>query len=275
MSTKIFDVYKFNGSIFELQEHLIAFRAEHKEISMHLLDTYKRPFNQATEEQVKSMLTDESMMFNNRDKAGALIASIAVYIDKLTESIVLQFFVSSTISKQSILRATLLAQGKLQDYHYQDQSDPYYALEEDGPYVNGDERTKQAIEDEYKERNQLWGRVLELEDIPDQAAMTFRLTPNSNELCYPGYSLPIMDRVLSDADKHVNWPSIKASLIIMGWTHDPTGFCNQLLSPNKQASIHIYYARDNALVSNIEGIDPIEFIKMDQLLPLINKHYTN
>jgi len=195
MSTKIYNAYKYSGNIFELMEdiHRIHddYRAAVAEQVKYIIPIFMRlnpecakddpnnPGNNIPDrvkivkvirEQCKKEYPEHSDVFCFR-------GSVAVY--PIENILLVHFFGLDDFAYDNKLTnptfEKLVESGKLTDYHYQDQADPWYEYARDDNRLTPKEYKK--AKKDYKERKRLWDIVFDKHWAPIKAGLVtdFRL----------------------------------------------------------------------------------------------------
>lgn len=167
MSTKIFNAYKFDGTIQDLMLFLRETREKYK---VFLLNHLKSKFNaESTLEDFKTLekVIKESMKSPYRD-VFSFECSCVVYFE---DGIHVQFFNMDRKGFQYL-------DDRFTDYHYQNQTDPWYDYENyDRKKAGKPEFTKTeyaAHKKDWKERKKFWNKIFDKGiDTPAVAGLTF------------------------------------------------------------------------------------------------------
>lgn len=170
MSTKIFNAYKFDGSVTDLISMFQDFRK--KWISYQVDKIVYLLENQETQESKNEKLhrlfvdMDEqsSKQINSYSDVLDIKGSATVYF--VEDVILVQFFIDTERFKTN--RPVFTNDPRFSDFHYQNQTDPYFAFQED---LTDEE--KQKAEKDWSERKRLWDLVFETVWSPREVGLTF------------------------------------------------------------------------------------------------------
>jgi len=200
MSTKIYDVYKYNDNLYSLLEKLKVIRKEYQEEKLELLSHFGN-IEVEVEDGRKVLLKDlhkealGDMFFGDylekRMKIGYnepmnISASAVIYPYK--DDLFVHFFgISSKVIK------TIKG---LSDYHYQNQTDQSnYDWEKESWDDMTDERQKE-LEDDWDERCKVWDDILG-DDTPSESGFLFEFQPS-------GYNMSVFCREITQKIKERN-----------------------------------------------------------------------
>lgn len=161
MSTKIYDAYRVEGGDFayvydvlnQIQMDYIA------SVRMFMLGVQSRK------------QYDNFSEFNDLFEELDFEASIVVYLHN--GKIYLQFFNSRYVSIDKLDTVKdLIATNKITDYHYQNQSDPWFYYDE-----TIDESQYPALEEEHEERGAIWDEIFEIHTSPSKVGLIKEFKP--------------------------------------------------------------------------------------------------
>ena len=179
MSTKIYNAYKYNGTIQELWDDLQIIREEVRDaINKLCLEVARESYIDNKGELNKDTLYDDIRRQMNiqypsyNDIFAFGQASIVIY--PYNNALYFQLFgldVSRGLELSIPHMKKLMESGKIQDYHYQNQTDPYY--EYDGTTYTDIEFD--ALEEDWERRRIVWDEIFEKSDVPKFAGLTFHI----------------------------------------------------------------------------------------------------
>lgn len=162
MSTKIYDAYRFNGKPSELLEILRAFRKAWKEFHVRRIVNYA-PSTMAYKELRDAIREESTKPHPSWDDAYDVRGSVVIYFHE--SEVYFQTFL------QSHGNAPKLESPLFEDFHYQNQSDPWYAYEEG----MSEQDTKKA-EANYELRKNVWDAIFTTDcSSPIEAGVSYEL----------------------------------------------------------------------------------------------------
>jgi hypothetical protein len=153
MSTKIYDAYRFTDAPADLMQHLWEYRNKWREHQARRL---------AKQDGIQS-LSGAIEWLRNPTPHAPVEGSVVVYFYG-TDTLVQTFGIDASCPE--------FLDGRFVDFHYQNQSDPWYEYEIDDGKLRASARPK--LKAEYEERRRIWDAVFtESRCSPAQAGMTF------------------------------------------------------------------------------------------------------
>lgn len=164
MSTKIYEAYKVKSlTISELMDYFKLIREEYIKECVEFVKRTKgdKEFGDIGNRIRKSMSSSLNDPYN-------FTASIMVYFHE--DNIYVQFFGMDFRESTSLGE---LRQNHLEDYHYQDQSDPWYAYDYDEGKLTEEERDNAEIE--YEERKRVWEDIYGDNWRPNECGLVFEV----------------------------------------------------------------------------------------------------
>lgn len=189
MSTKIYDAYKFNGDISNLMDILYKIREDHKiTIGNKFRDNYEGELEYVEIEKFLDKYY-EGRSSEEMQRMHKLNSKIYVYFDEGGKSKVRENKINEIVGSQktSDIYVQFIGCGPLLkewcekewskffiDYHYQNQTDPYYIYEEEYESMS-DDKLKE-LEEEYEERSETWDRIFDKYWTPREAGLCYDLS---------------------------------------------------------------------------------------------------
>jgi len=156
MSTKIYDAFLWKSNPQELQIFLNDLREKYIDWSFSQLKKYNFFAEDGIDNCIKLWkYLGEQIQTGKRDPHNLEASVVVFFYENL---IIIQFFGLDSIYKDDIsLQRFLEEENKnlLQDFHYQNQTDPYY---DDDDVLRTEEEYK-LIEEEYENRNKVWKKI--------------------------------------------------------------------------------------------------------------------
>lgn len=166
MSTKIYNAYKINDlSLPEIMEKLQLIRKRNFEAIQERL-------SQVGKVAIDGYCVEKNISFTNmlRKEATSSISTefnfgfdVVLYFHKT--DVYIQFFENElNVDYEKIF------DGKLEDFHYQNQSDPWYDYKDD---LSSDEI--KSYEKNWEHRCKVWDEILDYGGVPSQCGLTFNV----------------------------------------------------------------------------------------------------
>lgn len=160
MSTKIYDAYEFNGSMEELLQFCKELKL--KWIEFFLKERIEKTFGldgkntKITIEQYNEVIgfveEETKKKYNMTGDVFDFKASVLIY--PFENRLFVQFFLDIMFLREEV-EVLLKQDGRFTDYHYQNQSDPWFDYEK-----FSEEEVKQHEKD-WNERKRVWDRIFE------------------------------------------------------------------------------------------------------------------
>jgi len=181
MSTKIYDAYKYNGSLYDLLNQLKDVRKEYQEEKINIISLFGK-LEIEVENGKKVMLKDlheevlgdlffgdylEKRMKIGYNEPQNISASVVLYPYKNGE-IYLHFF---GLNQKYIKKIKGIS-----DYHYQNQTDMSNYDWDKEKWEDMSEERKNELEKDWDERRDIWDELLGY-DIPSESGFTFDFHP--------------------------------------------------------------------------------------------------
>lgn len=162
MSTKIFGAYEYDGNIVQLYNFLRKFRLEllskmEDIIFQKTVDyaqrcaDYREAFNTIMDDAESQTKSNMNGIMDDLD----FKTNCAIYLDD--ERIVVQFFIDTLNHKRfkQLFEDWVENNSAFSDYHFQDQTDPYFAFEDE----EYSEKELQKLEDDWKNRREFYNKT--------------------------------------------------------------------------------------------------------------------
>ena len=184
MSTKIYNAYKLvAGDSDHLYKDLNIIRKEYKELVKEFLKKQMPFFKEKGFVKVDSsgnydISNLESLLREQENKHSMYNFNSSIIIYTYKRKFYIQFFRSEHIDPENTPHfKDLKSRGCYIDYHYQNQTDPWFYdedryTEEDYP----------ELEKEYEEREKIWDELLRDSSVPSKAGWIKELKPEIYEL---------------------------------------------------------------------------------------------
>jgi hypothetical protein len=185
MSTKIYNAYHFKGTINELMPFLFNLKERFKiELEKHILSDYKIELFKREFEKLHLSKDDwysfVYVLEQAKYKEGKVKCEFFDYNSDVVVyfhagEVYLQFFIGWQFRElKEYIKIREL--DKLKDYHYQNQTDPYYAIDFEEGKITEDKM--KALEIEWEERRKNWDEILgDEDDIASSRGLLFDLYP--------------------------------------------------------------------------------------------------
>jgi len=174
MSTKIYNAYKFDDEV-TIEDVIKLLREARKRylesVTQIMYDSYDRFCNYYGLNDVFEMSNKLQELYNSSEiDLFNFSSSCVIYFNK--GNIYIQFFGLDRSFSSSIIEDCF---GKItKDYHYQNQSDPWYEYDDDLT-----EEEKEVHEKEYKERELVWDEILDY-DCPAECGLFYEFFRRSD-----------------------------------------------------------------------------------------------
>lgn len=176
VSTKIYNAYKFNGSMTNLLDHCKKFRKTWREFQVSRIVELKPSYKSVHDlyDQIRHQTTKfHPNWFDELDVRGSVVAYPA------GDLILVQVFLDCE-------GAPDFAEDKqlFEDFHYQDQCDPPYALEDE--YEDLPESEKKLLDLNWDIRKSIWGRIFSEHSSPSEAGFVYEMISWFDVHCIAG-----------------------------------------------------------------------------------------
>lgn len=171
MSTKIYNAYKFNGSIEDLMSVLKDYRKKWMEIHLDyyydrtkLLDKdqfaeFSKNFEDSIKKEHKTWLDD------------AIDGSCVVIPHKSLLYVI--FYATASVDIEGKKAVDPDKDERFQDYHYQNQSDAWYEYDDEGGGEKLNKEERKAAEKDWEEREVVWEEIFNESWTPSEVGFVY------------------------------------------------------------------------------------------------------